>query len=172
LQTKRHIKTPPFAFHLYAKKRAIYNLYNECNNIRINHRKSSNLLDIHLSKLPKLDLNIPQPLRLGLIRAPLLNSELIRPPLRDILRLVVREEHLESLLNNPAASVIKDHDGAHGNLELGGEGHEAELLVDLGDELGGAAESDAGDHQDAVVHALVLLDGLAEGAALVVDGES
>jgi hypothetical protein len=133
---------------------------------------SSQTSNQYQSKLPKLDLNIPQPLRLSLISAPLLNSELIRPPLRNILRLVIGEEHLQRLLNNPATSVIQHHNSTHSNLELSGEGHKAELLVDLGDELGRAAESHTRDHQDAVVHALVLLDGLAEGAALVVDGES
>jgi hypothetical protein len=124
------------------------------------------------SSLTKLNLDIPQPLRLRLIRAPLLDSELIRPSLRNILGLVVGEEHLESLLDNPAAGVVEDHDGAHGDFEFGGERHEAELLVDLGDKLGRAAKGHAGDHEDAVVHTLVLFDRFAEGTALVVDGES
>lgn len=123
------------------------------------------------SSLPKLLFDLPDPLRLRGVGAPLLHGKLIGTPLGDILRLVVREKSLESLLDDPATDVIQDHDRAHGDLKLGVERHEAELLVDLRDELGGAAESDAGDHEDAVVHALVFPDGLAEGTALVVDGE-
>jgi hypothetical protein len=167
----RHIKTP-LRISSICQKTTLYNLYNEGEQCKITGKSSSLLPDTPSSSLSKPDLNLPQPLGLGLIRTPLLDSELIRPPLRNVLGLVVGEEHLESLLDNPAAGVIEDHDGAHSDLELCGERHEAELLVDLGDELGRAAESHAGDHQDAVVHSLVLLDGLAEGAALVVDGES
>lgn len=52
-----------------------------------------------------------------------------------------------------------------------GEGDEAHLLVDLGDELGGAGEGDGGDADDAPVHAAVLGERFAEWAALVVDRE-
>ena len=150
----------------------MYSLYNERINAEIT-RKSSTRLEqpTNQSSLPKLNLNIPQPLRLRLIRPPLLNSKLIRPPLRNILRLVIREKHLQRLLNNPTPRIIQNHNGTHRNLKLKSKRHQTKLLVDLRHKLGSTAESDTGDHEDAVVHALVLLDGLAEGAALVVDGE-
>lgn len=78
---------------------------------------------------------------------------------------------LEHLLDNPAATVVEDHDGGHGDLELGGEGDKLQLLVDLGNEFGCARERNSSDHDDTVIHALVLLDGLTERTSLVVDGE-
>lgn len=78
---------------------------------------------------------------------------------------------LEHLFNDPATTVIENHDGGHGDLEFGGKWDKLQLFVDLRDELGGTGESDTSDHDDTIVHTLVLLDGLAEGTTLVVDGK-
>ena len=99
------------------------------------------------------------------------NGELIRTPDDNVLGTEVTEQLLEHLLNDPAATVVEDHDGGHGDLELGGEGNKLQLLVDLGNKLGCAGECDSSDHDNTVVHALVLFDGLTERTALVVDGE-
>src|SRR5690606_16546141 len=56
-------------------------------------------------------------------------------------------------------------------LKLGRERHQAKLLINLGNEFRAAAKRNASDANKTVVHALVLLDTLAEGAALVVDCE-
>lgn len=89
----------------------------------------------------------------------------------DVARLVVGEQLLEGDLDEPARGVVDDHDGRHGDLELVREGDELHLLVELGDELGRAAEGDGRHTHNAVEHALVLGKCLTEGAALVVDGE-
>lgn len=89
----------------------------------------------------------------------------------DVLRTEITEQMLENILNQPAATVVEDHQNGQGNLELIGERHKAQLLVQLGDELGGAGECDTGGGDETPVHGLVLADGLAEGTALVIDRE-
>jgi hypothetical protein len=101
----------------------------------------------------------------------LLRLQLVRPPDRDILGPVIAKRPLERLLDDEAPDVIQDHDGRHREPEGVGELDEAELRVELGDELGRAGESHAGDEDDAPVHAAVFADAFAEGPALVVDGE-
>lgn len=78
---------------------------------------------------------------------------------------------LQHLLNNPAACVVENHEDGQGELEFVAEGNQAQFLVDFGDELRGAGEGDAGCGDETPVHGLVFADGLAEGTALVVDGE-
>lgn len=97
--------------------------------------------------------------------------ELIGPALGNVARAEVGEEVLEELLDDEAGDVVDDHDGRHLVLELVGEGDELHLGVDVRDELHGAGKGEARDADDAVEHALVLREGFAEGAALVVDGE-
>lgn len=78
---------------------------------------------------------------------------------------------LQHLLNHPAACVVENHEDGQGKLELCAEGNQTQFLVDFGDELRGAGEGDAGGGDETPVHGLVFADGLAEGTALVVDGE-
>lgn len=108
---------------------------------------------------------------LFLLLALRLNGKLIRTSDSNVLGTEVTEQLLEHLLNDPAATVIENHNGSHGNLELRGEGDKLQLLVDLGHELGCAGECNSSNHDNTVVHALVLLDGLTERTTLVIDGE-
>lgn len=101
----------------------------------------------------------------------LLTLKLIRSSNRNILRLVITEEVLEPLLNDIASNEISSHDDSDHELEVAGERNELKLLVNLGDELSSAGERHGGDGDQAPVHALVLANGFAEGAALVVDCE-
>jgi hypothetical protein len=110
-------------------------------------------------------------LLLFLLLALELNGKLVRTSDGNVLGTEVAEHMLEHLLDNPAATVVEDHDGGHGNLEFGGERNKLQLLVDFRNELGSAGECDSSDHDDTVVHALVLLDGLTERTTLVVDGK-
>lgn len=89
----------------------------------------------------------------------------------NVLGTEVTEEVLEDVFNQPAATVVKDHQHSQGHLELVGEGHETQLLVQLGDELGGAGECDRRGANKTPVHRLVLANRLTEGTALVVDRE-
>lgn len=141
-------------------------------------REQSLLLELrlpHQPRLPRLLLFflVLLPLRLTLLLhlALLLALELIRPPNGNVLWLVVRERPFEAVLDEPAASIVDDHDRSDHDFEFAGEGNELELLVDLGDELGGAGEGDTRDEDETPVHAAVLADGLAERTALVVDGK-
>lgn len=78
---------------------------------------------------------------------------------------------LEYCFHQITPDEIDNHDGGHDDFELGGEGNHFQLLVDFRDEFRGAGECDARDEQEAPVHAAVFADALAEGPALVVDGE-
>lgn len=97
--------------------------------------------------------------------------ELILPPQRDILRLVIAEAPFQAFLDDPAGAKVEHHDARDHDLEVCGEGHEFKLVVEFGDEFGSAGEGDGGDGHEAPVHALVFADGFAEGTALVVDCE-
>ena len=97
--------------------------------------------------------------------------QLIRSPDCNILWLVVREEELQTLLNDVTSDKIESHDAGNHDLEFGGEGDKLELLVEFGNELGGTGEGNTGDGNESPVHALVLADGLTEGSALVVNGK-
>lgn len=101
----------------------------------------------------------------------LLPLNLIFPTYGNVLGLVITEEVLESLLNNPAARVVNNHHCRHCGLELVRKRHEAQLFVDLRDELGCARESNERHTDEAVVHALVLADRLTERTTLIIDGE-
>lgn len=100
-----------------------------------------------------------------------LPRKLIRPPDRNILGSEVTEQPLQHVLDEPASSVVSDHKQGEGDLELGRERNEAQLLVQLGNEFCGAGKSHSGGRDETPVHGLILADGFAEGAALVVDGE-
>lgn len=89
----------------------------------------------------------------------------------NVLRTEVTEEVLENILNQPAATVIEDHQHGQSHLELIGEGNKAQLLIQLRNELGGAGECNTRCGDKTPVHALVLADRLAEGTTLVVDRE-
>lgn len=127
--------------------------------------------------MSSINLNLPLLLLLSLSLnlllqlAVRLTLELIRTTNSDILRAEVTEQMLKDILNNPAATVVKDHEDGESHLELVGERHEAQLLVKLGDELGGAGERYTGGGDETPVHGFVLTDGLAEWATLVVDRE-
>jgi hypothetical protein len=110
-------------------------------------------------------------LLLHLRLADLLTLQLFGATLCDISSAQIAEQKLEHHLNKVARDVVNDHHRRHGRLEVVCEGNEFHLLVELGDELSGAGEGDGGDAEDAVEHALVLRERLAEGAALVVYGE-
>ena len=97
--------------------------------------------------------------------------QLLGSALRDVPRTEVAEPGLEHLLDDVADEVVEDHGRRHLGLELVAERHELHALVDFGDELHGADESQTGDADDAVEHGFVLGEGFAEGAALVVDGK-
>lgn len=101
----------------------------------------------------------------------LLPLQLIRSADRDILRPIIAKCGLQPLLNNPASDVVEDHGCGESGLEVRRKGHQAHLLVDLGDKFRGARESDGGDADDAPVHTAVFGECFAEGTALVVDGE-
>ena len=115
-------------------------------------------------------------LLLGLLRgnnglALRLAHELLGTTLGNVTGVEVGEAPLEDTLDNVAEAKVENHGCSHLRFEFLGEGDELHALVDLGDELEGADKSEAGHAENAVVHALVLGEGLAEGAALVVDGE-
>lgn len=101
----------------------------------------------------------------------LLALELVRSPDCDVLGFVIAEEELQTLLDEITSDEVARHDGGDHDLEIRGERHEFELLVDLRDELGSAGERDGGDGDETPVHSLVLADGFAEGTTLVVDCE-
>ena len=100
-----------------------------------------------------------------------LNLPLLRPPDRNIFGPIITKRNLEPLLHDPAAREIHHHDHRHGHPERVVELDQSELLVQLGEEFRRAGEGDAGHEDEAPVHALVLRNALAEGTALVVDGE-
>jgi hypothetical protein len=120
-----------------------------------------------------LDLLCLLPFHLHLFLPPprLLPCQLIRPSQRNRLGPEVTESALEHLLHHPTAHKVHHHRGGHDHFELGAERHQAQLGVQLGDELGAGAKGDEGAGDQPPVHAAVLADGLAEGSALVVDGE-
>lgn len=124
------------------------------------------------SGLPRGDLLRPISLLLLDPQSLLFTLQLVRPSDGDILGLIVAEEHLQCLLNAPAADVIQNHQDTQSDLEVCLERHKLELFVDLRDELSGTREGHRRNEHDTPVHALVLFDGLAERSALVVDGES
>jgi hypothetical protein len=134
--------------------------------------RSCDLTHTHLLR-PLLRLFVLLLLRLLLLNplTVLLPLQLIRSSNRNILRLVIAKEVLESLLNDIASNEITRHNNGDHKLEVAGKRNEFELLVDLGDKLGCAGECHGGHGDQAPVHALVLADGFAEGAALVVDCE-
>lgn len=91
---------------------------------------------------------------------------------RDILGLVVPEQFLKPLLDDPASAEVEKHDRRDHPLEVAGEWNKLELSVELGNELSRAGEGDTGDGDESPVHALVLANRLAERSTLVVDGKS
>lgn len=97
--------------------------------------------------------------------------ELVRATNGNVLGTEVTEEVLEDVLDEPATTVIEDHEHGEGHLEISGERNQAQLLVQLGDELGSTGERDTGGSDETPVHSLVLTNRLAEGTALVVDRE-
>lgn len=129
------------------------------------HQSSTTDLNTSLLLLRSLSLGFLLSLALSL---PL---QLVRTTDSDILRTEVTEQLLEHILNQPATSVVEDHENSQSDLELVAEGNQAQLLVDLGNELGGTRESNTGCGNKTPVHGLVLADGLPERTALVVDRE-
>ena len=129
--------------------------------IKINEKSLTLQLPLFLRQCLQLLHRLPRRLTLQLIRSPLSN----------ILRPEITEEPLQHILNHPATAVVQDHENSQRSLEFHAEGHEAQFFVHFGDELGGAGEGDARCGHKTPVHGLVFADGLAEGTALVVDGE-
>ena len=97
--------------------------------------------------------------------------DLVRSSHSNVLGPEVAESGLQYFLNNVAANVVNDHDGGHGDLEVKGERHELELLVQLGDEFRGAREGNERYPNEPPVHASIFSNTLSERAALVVDGK-
>jgi hypothetical protein len=128
-------------------------------------RLDTRLLSLQLRLLILLDLRI----NLFLLLPRLLPLILIWSPNSDILRLIIREGDLQSLFNNPAASIVNHHHAGKHGLELGGKRHELEPLIDFGYEFGRTGEGDTGDEHETPEHALILADGFTEGTALIVD---
>jgi hypothetical protein len=128
------------------------------------------------SCLPRLLLNLIALLllliNLLLLFAVLFSLVLIRSPDSDILGLEITEGRLEPLLDDPACSIIDNHNGSNHNLKLGRKRHKLKLIVDLRDELCCAREGDTRNEDETPVHSLVLANRLTEGTALVVDCES
>lgn len=123
------------------------------------------------------DLNLPLLLFLRLLHKLLLSLalrfplQLIRAANSDILGAEVAEHVLEDGLNQPATTVVKDHQHSQGHLELIAERHKAQPLVHLGHKLGRAGERNTRRGDKTPVHGFVFANGLAEGTALIVDGE-
>ena len=117
--------------------------------------------------LCRLGLSLQRLLRLAVV----LTLQLIRATDRDVLGTEVTEEVLQNVLDDIASSVVKDHQHSQGDFELIGEGNQAQLLVDLRDELGGTGESASRSSNQTPVHGLVLTDRLTERTTLVVDGK-
>ena len=101
-----------------------------------------NLLRLFLLLRVLLVLRLDLLLRLALRLA----IQLIWSANRDIFRSVVAEAPLQRLLDYPADAEVEDHDGCNHHLEVVGEGDELELVVEFGDEFGGAGKGDSGDH--------------------------
>ena len=101
----------------------------------------------------------------------LLAPNLILSPDGNILGSKIAKGRLQHLLHNPTTYIIHNHDGRHRDLEIPGERHQAQFLIDFRDEFRGAGKRDSGDEDKAPVHAAVFSDSLAERAALVVDGK-
>lgn len=124
-----------------------------------------------------IHLNLPLLLLLRLCLSRLLGFafsftlQLVGTANSDVLRAEVAEQVLQDVLNQPAAAVVKDHQHGECDLEFGGERNQAQLLVDLRHELSGAGECNSGCTDQTPVHRPVLANRLAEGTALVVDGE-
>lgn len=97
--------------------------------------------------------------------------KLVGTTLSNVARSVVTEELLEGDLDEPAGTVVDNHDGNHVCLELIGERNKLHTRVDIREELKGAGESQTRDTDDSVEHTLVLRKRLAEGTTLVVDGK-
>lgn len=129
----------------------------------------------HQASLPSrlFQLRILLRLRLHFLQllALLFTLELIRSPDGNVFRLVVAEQRLEPFFDDPAASIVDNHNSGDHHLEVRRERNETQLLVNFGNKFRGAGESDAGDTDKAPVHTAVFADGLAERTALVVDGE-
>lgn len=115
----------------------------------------------------RLGLSLEGFLRLALSLA----LQLIRSTNRDILGAEVAEEVLENVFDDVASSIVEDHQHSQSELELVGEGDQAQLLIDFRNELGGTRECAGGCSNKTPVHSLVLSDGFTERSALVVDGE-
>lgn len=77
----------------------------------------------------------------------LLPHDLILSSDGDILGTIIAESPFQNLLDDPAETIIQNHQRGKNNFELGRELDQFEFLVDLRDELGRAAEGDAGDEQ-------------------------
>lgn len=136
----------------------MYTRHKDCQNPYVNS---------NLSLL--LGLRLGLDLLLGLARR--LALQLVRATNSDVLGTEIAEKGLEDVLNDIATAVVKDHQHGERHLELVAEWHQAQLLVDLGDKLGGAGEGDGRGSNQTPVHGLVLANGLAEGTTLVVDRE-
>lgn len=120
---------------------------------------------IALASLLRLTLKLllPLPFRFTL--------QLILATNSNILGTEVTEQCLEHVLDNPAASVVADHQDGEHTLEFRAERDQTQLLVYLGDELGRARECHRRCGHETPVHGLVLADGLPERSPLVVDGK-
>jgi len=124
-----------------------------------------------LDPLPLLALLLLFLLSRLLLLANTLTLQLIRPALSNVARAQVAKQLLEYPLNDVARDKIDDHDRGHDGLKVFIERHQLHGFVQLGQHLSRAGERDGRDSHNAVEHALVLRKGLAEGPALVVDGE-
>lgn len=122
-------------------------------------------LDLPLLLLLSLSLNLLLQLAIRL------TLKLIRTTNSNILRTEVTEEVLKHVLNEPATTVIEDHEHGESHLKLVRERNETELLVEFGDELCRAGECYTGSGNQTPVHGLVLANGFTERTALIVDRE-
>ena len=126
-------------------------------------------------RLRRALLHLPVPLLLRLLLLDLLARvfalKLIRSPDGNILWFIIAEEELKPLLNHVTRDKIARHNRRDHELEIRGKRHKLQLLINLRHELGRAREGDGRYGNETPVHGLVLADGLAEGAALVVDCE-
>jgi hypothetical protein len=121
------------------------------NNSPLLSQLSLQFLDVFLSFL----LLQSNRLSLLILNSLLLSRQLIRSSDRNVLWFVVAECGLQHLFDNITTEIIDDHGDGHSCLEFGSEGYETHLLIDLGDEFGGARESNRGNTNDSPIHASV-----------------
>src|SRR5690606_34108046 len=140
----------------------------QISNLHIYKTTTSTMLIPPLPLLIQINNSIIITLNLNSLPLPLI---LVRPPNCNILWFIITKQRLQRLLHDPASNKIQCHSSGKHKFKIVIKLDQSHLLIDLRDELCRTRKGNSGNTNETVVHGLVLLDALAEGSALVVDGE-